>query len=62
MPSVRVSHPPVLSLGPMAEVHDVLQRTRWVKRRQRILWAVGVIAHPEVLVQLRNYNCGRRGF
>jgi len=25
-----------------------------VKRRQRILQAVGVIAHPEVLVQLRD--------
>jgi hypothetical protein len=27
---------------------------RWAKRRQRILQAAGVTAHPEVLVQLRN--------
>jgi hypothetical protein len=30
------------------------RRTRWAKRRQRILQAVGVTAHPEVLVQLRD--------
>ena len=35
--SVRVSHPPVSSLGPMAELLELEQRTRWVKRRQRIL-------------------------
>jgi hypothetical protein len=29
-------------------------RTRWAERRQRILWAVGVTAPPEGLVQLRN--------
>jgi hypothetical protein len=29
-------------------------RTRWAKRRQRILYAVGEVALPEVLVQLRN--------
>jgi hypothetical protein len=29
-------------------------RTIWAKRRQRILQAAGVTAHPEMLVQLRN--------
>jgi len=39
------------------------RRTRWTKRRQRILEAAGVTAHPEVLVQLRKGACcGRRGF
>jgi hypothetical protein len=37
----------------MAELEGRPRRTRWAKRRQRILQAVGVTAHPEVLVQLR---------
>ena len=50
----RASHPPVSSLASMAESWRIPRRTRWMTRRQRILSAVGVTAHPEVLVQLRN--------
>src|SRR5262249_44209265 len=50
---VRASHPPVSSLASMAESRWYTRRTRWAKRRQRILEAAGVTAHPEVLVQLR---------
>src|SRR6266700_6453793 len=50
---VRASHPPVSSLASMAETWSYTRRTRWTKRRQSILEAVGVTAHPEVLVQLR---------
>ena len=50
---VRASHPPVSSLASMAESWST-RRTRWAKRRQSILEAVGVTAHPEVLGQLRN--------
>src|SRR5262249_49478965 len=40
-----------------------VRRTRWAKRRQRILEAAGVTAHPAVLGQLRKGAwCGRRGF
>jgi len=49
---VRASHPPVSSLASVAESKE--RRTRQTKRRQRILQAVGVVAHPEVLVQLRD--------
>jgi hypothetical protein len=38
----------------MAESGGRPRRTRWAKRRQSLLPAVGVTAHPEVLVQLRN--------
>ena len=37
----------------MAESWSEPRRTRWAKRRQSILEAVGVTAPPEVLVQLR---------
>jgi hypothetical protein len=50
---VRASHPPVSSLASVAESRE--GRTRQAKRRQRILQAVGVVAHPEVLVQLRDW-------
>src|SRR5262245_4041270 len=50
---VRASHPPVSSLASMAESGRQARRTRWAKRRQSILEAVGVTAHPEVLGQLR---------
>jgi len=49
---VRVSHPPVSSLACVAEPKE--RRTKRAKRRQRIMQAAGVIAHPEVLVQLRD--------
>src|SRR5207245_1569223 len=58
----RASHPPVSRLASMAESQGSLRRTRWAKRRQSILEAVGVTAHPEVLGQLRHGNGGRRGF
>jgi len=38
----------------MAESSGRPRRTRWAKRRQSILEAVGVSAHPEVLVQRRD--------
>jgi hypothetical protein len=50
---VRARHPPVSSLASMAESQLYTRRTRWAKRRQSILEAAGVTAHPEVLVQLR---------
>jgi hypothetical protein len=50
---VRASHPPVASLASMAESWWYTRRTRWAKRRQSILEAAGVTAHPEVLAQLR---------
>jgi hypothetical protein len=60
---VRSSHPPVSSLASMAESWWFTRRTRWTKRRQSILEAAGVTAHPAVLVQLRKGACcGRRGF
>src|SRR2546426_597245 len=47
----------------MAELWWYTRRTRWTKRRQSILEAAGVTAHPEVLGQLRKGACcGRRGF
>jgi hypothetical protein len=49
----RASHPPVSRLASMAESGLQAWRTRWAKRRQRILEAVGVTAHSEVLGQLR---------
>jgi hypothetical protein len=60
---VRASHPPVASLASLAEPGVSVRRTRWAKRRQRILEAAGVTAPPEGLVQLRKGACcGRRGF
>jgi len=50
---VRVSHPPVSSVAPVAEFRDA-GRTKQVKRTQRIMQAVGESALPEVLVSLRN--------
>ena len=50
---VRASHPPVASRASMAESWWYTRRTRWAKRRQRILEAAGVTAHPAVLGQLR---------
>ncbi len=50
---VRISHPPVSSVAPVAETCDV-RRTKQVKRTQRIMQAVGESALPEVLVSLRN--------
>ncbi len=49
---VRVSHPPLSRVGPVAEWGN--PRTRRGKRTQRILLAVGEVALLEVLVQLRN--------
>ena len=47
----------------MAESPGRLQRTKWAKRRQRILSAVGGAVAPAVRVQLRQGACcGRRGF
>jgi len=51
---VRGSHPPVSRLASMAESWLGSWRTRWAKRRQRILEAVGGAASPEVLVPLRH--------
>jgi len=50
---VRVSHPPVSSVAPVAEFRDA-GRTKQVKRTQRIMQAAGESALPEVLVSLRN--------
>ena len=50
---VRVSHPPVSSVAPVAEFRQA-ERTKQVKRTQRIMQAVGEIALPEVLASLRN--------
>lgn len=50
---VRVSHPPVSSVAPVAEFRQA-ERTKQVKRTQRIMQAVGESALPEVLVSLRN--------
>ena len=47
----------------MAESPGRLQRTKWAKRRQRILSAVGGAVAPAGRVQLRQGACcGRRGF
>src|SRR6266567_6650299 len=59
---VRGSHPPVSRLASMAESWLHAWRTRWAKRRQSILEAVGVTAHPEVLVQLRQAIADAEGF
>ena len=50
---VRVSHPPVSSVAPVAEFRQA-ERTKQVKRTQRIMQAVGESALPEVPVSLRN--------
>ncbi len=58
---VRASYPPVSSLASIAE-HLSANKKKWAKRRQSILQAVGVIAYPEVLVQLRDdLTSGCRG-
>ena len=46
----------------MAESRSRPWRTRWTKRRQRLLEAAGGAASPDVLGQLRHGECGRRGF
>jgi hypothetical protein len=52
---------PYRALGPWRSGGRL--RTRWAKRRQRILQAVGESALPEVLVQLRNkFVAGAEGF
>ena len=58
---VRVSHPPVSSVAPVAETR-LASRTKQVKRTQRIMQAVGETVLPEVLVSLRDKLVpGRRG-
>ena len=50
---VRISHPPVSSVAPVAETRFA-SRTKQVKRTQRIMQAAGETALPEVLVSLRD--------
>src|SRR5262249_11672210 len=50
---VRASHPPVARLASLAALGDHARRTRWAKRRQRLLSAVGGTAPPAVLVPRR---------